>query len=107
MLSSRIIFTRVSETGCDALKPCGVRAEGRSLGCCRSRGRTICCRGFHRPGGIIPAPLDPVVAQIIPLLPLRDPAIMTPQSARHALRALAAARAAPPPPPVGGAEGIK
>ena len=45
-------------------------------------------------------PLDPVVAQIIPLLPLRDPAIMTPQSARDALRALAAARAAVPPPPV-------
>src|ERR1700686_4805043 len=45
-------------------------------------------------------PLDPVVAQIIPLLPLRDPAIMTPQSARDALRALPAARAAVPPPPV-------
>jgi acetyl esterase len=46
------------------------------------------------------APLDPVIAQIIPLLPLRDPEIMTPQSAREALRALAAARAAIPPPPV-------
>ena len=46
------------------------------------------------------APLDPVIAQIIPLLPLRDPQIMTPQSARDALRALAAARAAVPPPPV-------
>jgi acetyl esterase len=45
-------------------------------------------------------PLDPVIAQIIPLLPLRDPAVMTPQSARDALRALAAARAAVPPPPV-------
>jgi acetyl esterase len=45
-------------------------------------------------------PLDPVIAQIIPLLPLRDPATMTPQSARDALRALAAARAAVPPPPV-------
>jgi acetyl esterase len=45
-------------------------------------------------------PLDPVVAQIIPLLPLRDPATMTPQSARDALRALAAARAAIPPPQV-------
>jgi acetyl esterase len=45
-------------------------------------------------------PLDPVVAQIIPLLPLRDPAVMTPQSARDALRALAASRAAVPPPPV-------
>jgi acetyl esterase len=49
-------------------------------------------------------PLDPVVAQIIPLLPLRDPAIMTPQSARDALRALAAARAAIPPPPVAGVD---
>jgi acetyl esterase len=45
-------------------------------------------------------PLDPVIAQIIPLLPLRDPATMTPQSARDALRALAASRAAVPPPPV-------
>src|SRR6201989_77901 len=45
-------------------------------------------------------PLDPVVAEIIPLLPLRDPATMTPQSARDALRALAASRAAVPPPPV-------
>jgi len=42
----------------------------------------------------MPAPLDPVIAQIIPLLPLRDPKIMTPQSAREALRALAASRAA-------------
>jgi acetyl esterase len=48
-------------------------------------------------------PLDPVVAAIIPLLPLRDPATMTPQSARDALRALAAARAAIPPPPVASA----
>ena len=46
------------------------------------------------------APLDPVIAQIIPLLPLRDPKTMTPQSAREALRGLAAARAAIPPPPV-------
>ena len=46
------------------------------------------------------APLDPVIAQIIPLLPLRDPAVMTPQSARDELRALAASRAAIPPPPV-------
>ena len=45
-------------------------------------------------------PLDPVIAQIIPLLPLRDPAVMTPQSARDLLRALADARAAVPPPPV-------
>jgi acetyl esterase len=48
-------------------------------------------------------PLDPVVAQIIPLLPLRDPTTMTPQSARDALRALAASRAAVPPPPVASA----
>jgi len=52
-------------------------------------------------------PLDPVIAQIIPLLPLRDPTIMTPQSARDALRALAAARAAIPPPPVASAVDIK
>src|SRR3954449_9305724 len=52
-------------------------------------------------------PLDPVVAQIIPLLPLRDPATMTPQSAREALRALAASRAAVPPPPVASAIDIE
>jgi acetyl esterase len=52
-------------------------------------------------------PLDPVIAQIIPLLPLRDPKIMTPQSARDALRALAASRAAVPPPPVASAEDIE
>jgi len=52
-------------------------------------------------------PLDPVIAQIIPLLPLRDPTTMTPQSARDALRALAASRAAVPPPPVTSAEDIK
>ena len=52
-------------------------------------------------------PLDPVVAQIIPLLPLRDTASMTPQSARDALRALAASRAAVPPPPVLATEDIK
>ena len=44
--------------------------------------------------------LDPVIAQIIPLLPLRDPNSMTPQSAREQLRALTAARAAVPPPVV-------
>ena len=48
-------------------------------------------------------PLDPVIAEIIPKLPLRDPDTMTPQSARDALRALAAARAAVPPPPVASA----
>src|SRR3954454_508502 len=52
-------------------------------------------------------PLDPVIAQIIPLLPLRDPTNMTPQSARDALRALAASRADVPPPPVMSAEDIK
>ncbi len=46
------------------------------------------------------APLDPVIAQIIPLLPLRDPDTLTPQSARDSLRALAAARAAVAPPQV-------
>jgi len=53
------------------------------------------------------APLDPVIAQIIPLLPLRDPTVMTPQSARDALRALAASRAAVPPPPVASAIDIE
>jgi acetyl esterase len=52
-------------------------------------------------------PLDPVIAQIIPLLPLRDPDTMTPQSARDALRALAASRAAIAPPPVQSATDIK
>jgi acetyl esterase len=53
------------------------------------------------------APLDPAVAQIIPLLPLRDPATMTPQSARDSLRALAAARAAVPKPQVASADDIE
>jgi acetyl esterase len=52
-------------------------------------------------------PLDPVIAQIIPLLPLRDPEVMTPQSARDALRALADSRAAVPPPAVAATENIK
>ena len=52
-------------------------------------------------------PLDPVIAQIIPLLPLRDPDNMTPQSARDALSALAASRAAVPPPAVASAEDIE
>jgi len=38
---------------------------------------------------------------------LRDPKIMTPQSARDALRALAASRAAVPPPPVASTEDIE
>src|ERR1700736_6963070 len=50
------------------------------------------------------APLDPVIEKIIPLLPLRDPETMTPQSARDALGALAAARAAIPPPQVASTE---
>jgi len=45
-------------------------------------------------------PLDPVIAEIIPKLPLRDTDTMTPQSARDALRTLAASRASVPPPPV-------
>jgi acetyl esterase len=52
-------------------------------------------------------PLDPIVAEIIPLLPLRDPTVMTPQSARDALCALAASRAAVPPPPVASAIDIE
>src|SRR6185295_16520231 len=52
-------------------------------------------------------PLDPIVAEIIPLLPLRDPTVMTPQSARDALRALAASRAHVPPPPVASAIDIE
>src|SRR5258708_37447997 len=55
----------------------------------------------------MPKPLDPVIAQIIPLLPLRDPKAMTPQSARDALRALAASRAGVPPPPVASVEDIE
>jgi acetyl esterase len=55
----------------------------------------------------MPAPLDPVVAQIIPQLPLRDPRTMTPQSARDALRTLAASRAAVPPPAVQSVEDIQ
>src|SRR5882724_1360411 len=55
---------------------------------------------FQRPRANVTAPLDPVIAKIIPLLPLRDPETMTPQGARDALRALAAARAAILPPPV-------
>src|SRR5579871_4083435 len=55
----------------------------------------------------MPAPLDPVIAEIIPLLPLRDPKTMTPQSCREALRALSDARkAATPPPPVASVEDI-
>jgi acetyl esterase len=59
------------------------------------------------PGARMTATLDPVIAEIIPRLPLRDPLTMTPQSAREALRALAAARAAIPPPPVASTQDIK
>src|SRR5665213_1565558 len=62
---------------------------------------------FPFAGGFMTVPLDPVIAQIIPLLPLRDPAIMTPLNAREALRALAASRAAIPPPPVERVDDIK
>mgnify|MGYP000878743371 FL=1 len=43
-------------------------------------------------------PLDPAIAQIIPLLPLQNPDGMTPQDAREQLLALARSR--PPLPPV-------
>jgi acetyl esterase len=56
----------------------------------------------------MPAPLDPVIAQILPLLPLRDPKTMTPQSCRDELRALSDTRkAAAPPPPVASIEDIR
>src|ERR1700694_4560145 len=63
-----------------------------------------CARVVAEPGGPMTTPLDPVIAQIIPLLPLRDPKTMTPRSARDSLRALAAARAAIPPPQVASAD---
>src|SRR6202047_2430063 len=53
------------------------------------------------------APLDPVIENIIPLLPLRDPETMPPQRPRDARRALPATRAAIPPPPVASADDIK
>jgi acetyl esterase len=55
---------------------------------------------FPVTGGFMTTSLDPAVARVIPLLPLRDPHTMTPQSARDQLRALAASRAAVPPPRV-------
>ena len=55
----------------------------------------------------MPAPLDPVIEKIIPLLPLRDPRVMTPRSAREQLRQLAASRANVPPPPVEQVKDIK
>ena len=71
---------------------------------CPGRGPTLCWRGPSARKPDMTTPLDPVVAQIIPLLPLRDPKTMTPQSARDQLRALAASRAAIPPPPVASVE---
>jgi len=62
---------------------------------------------FRVTGARMTTPLDPVIADIIPKLPLRDTATMTPQSARDALRALAAARAAVPPPLVESANDIQ
>ena len=55
----------------------------------------------------MPLPLDPVIEKIIPLLPLRDPETMTPQSCRDSLRALAEARREVPPPPVDVARDIE
>ena len=55
---------------------------------------------FPVTGGFMTTSLDPAVARVIPLLPLRDPDTMTPQSARDQLRALAASRAAVPLPRV-------
>ena len=79
-----------------------IQAQSYTASACPDRcprgERNLCWRAFHSPGDFMTAPLDPVIAGIIPLLPLRDPATMTPQSARDALRALAAARAAIPPP---------
>src|ERR1700731_2300027 len=99
MLSRRIISTRVPKGICAALKPCGAAAEGFSALVAGATGGPYAGALFVA-GGFMTTPLDPVIAQIIPLLPLRDPATMTPQSARDALRALAASRAAIPPPPV-------
>jgi acetyl esterase len=62
---------------------------------------------FSVPGARMTTPLDPVIAEIIPKLPLRDPDTMAPQSARDALRALAASRAHVPPPPVESANDIE
>ncbi|PDT78207.1 alpha/beta hydrolase [Bradyrhizobium sp. C9] len=55
----------------------------------------------------MPLPLDPVIEKIIPQLPLRDPATMTPQSCRDSLRALAEARREVPPAPVDVARDIE
>jgi acetyl esterase/lipase len=55
----------------------------------------------------MPAPLDPVIEKIIPLLPLQHLEGLVPVSARDELRALAAARANIPPPPVASAEDSK
>ena len=77
-----------------------VDAAGRVAGAANG---TYAAAKFLRPGDTMITPLDPVIAEIIPKLPLRDAETMTPQSARDALRALAASRAAVPPPPVASA----
>jgi acetyl esterase len=69
--------------------------------------RPYAAAAFSARGNYMTTPLDPIIAQIIPLLPLRDPDTMTPQSARDALRALAASRAAIAPPPVQSVTDIK
>jgi acetyl esterase len=51
-------------------------------------------------------PLDPTIAEIIPLLPTIDPKA-TPKSVRDALSALVASRAAVPRPPVASTEDIE
>src|SRR5882757_9675619 len=82
------------------LQPCGKPN-------CGSFARDLWCGPVQREASCMVTPLDPIIAQIIPLLPLRDPTTMTPQSARDALRALAASRAAVPPPPVASAVDIE
>ena len=72
----------------------------------RTYADTASFRRARSKGFRMSAPLDPVIASIIPLLPLRDPEVMTPQSAREALRSLAASRADVPPPPVSTVEDI-
>jgi acetyl esterase len=87
---------------------CDIRSKGtpplHTRVVARAANGTYAGAVFQWPGDFMTTPLDPVIAQIIPLLPLRDPATMTPQSARDQLRALAASRAAVPPPPVAGIE---
>ncbi|GEM_PF-123420 len=106
-----------SRTMSDRMIPCPLMSvpRPRSRAANASTGRTVAdaAREIYAGGQTktkkpedpaMAAPLDPVIAQIIPLMPLRDPATMTPESARESLRALAAARAAVPPPAVASAE---